>query len=261
MTGLRIKWVNIPRRLAHGKTQQSSWHPRWVGRPELWILPWPVSRARILGMWSVQAHSAPQSEGPLAWGLTLCGHLLEILNNLSLNLCFKLSLVDKGACALGLEHQIARGPTSNHLLRWVLGHILPTPMAPWTRPSFPSSLPSPQVTFCSHQDLDVDEEVGLCPSWHCGQGIALPRLALSQCICKKTLQWWAYSKSRYWTRPRREVAPPWGSHFHDGLEQWTFSWLAGGGAKLQVGPLAPGRVCTHPEWHCAGGSAALTSKH
>lgn len=59
-------------------------------------------------MWPMQSYRAPYSKGLCAWGLMLCGCLLEILNNLSLNLCFKWSLVGQGGMCPGFR-------TSNYM--------------------------------------------------------------------------------------------------------------------------------------------------
>lgn len=96
------------------------------------------------------SHTAPCSEEPYTWGLTLCGCHLDILNGSILHWC----LVGEvwwgdGARTRGLEPRLLHGPTSCRLLAYLpevgsqMPAAAPLPGLPHTTLAWDSCRPLP----------------------------------------------------------------------------------------------------------------------
>ena len=78
----------------------------------------PLGRACFMGHHPSQAHASQHPAGPHVWNLMLWGHHLEILNNLSLKLCF-VSQVQRDNKNMG--------GTPGSLELWGSSHYAPPP--------------------------------------------------------------------------------------------------------------------------------------
>lgn len=169
-------------------------------------------------MWPMQSYRAPYSKGLCAWGLMLCGCLLEILNNLSLNLCFKWSLVGQGGMCPGFR-------TSNYMWSYLqlppYDGFLATCYQLFGTLNLACLLPP-----CLHLMSPLPplgsgygwREAWLCCLWHHGQGIvvAIPSLGWQ---CHDMFARWFFSGKPF-THP--------GSRYHtEHILAWNLQLLGG----------------------------------